>query len=114
MNNAKAEIQDAARDAMVTAMFLEGLDDEYNVALNELYNDFLKGNDRYPKTIAAAVTMLKSREDIPRRRGHSNFAQQGFTEDSDVEDEATVDEEESSVGSDPKDIAWNYVPKKKK
>ena len=43
-----------------------------------------------------------------------NFAQPGFTEDSDTEDEATAGEEESSVGSDPKDIAWNYAPRKKK
>ena len=62
-------------EKLKTMFFLGSLDDKYVHIVDELHNDFIKGDDKFPANISHAVDMIKGRFDKYNRTGGSTRRQ---------------------------------------
>ena len=67
--------QDAARNAYLARLFLRGLNRKrFNRDIEELGNDYVSGNDNYPKDVASALSWITNRSNgRPQRPNTTKF-----------------------------------------
>ena len=72
------EDREKAAEMSIAIMFLEGAHNRYKDYVSKLSNDFLQGEDKYPKTLQEAYLMLDRWEGVPNRYNVRNIGNDGI------------------------------------